>query len=279
MKKFKSYLKRIIKLINVREMTVLPGHLAFNIVLMIVPIFSIVGLIGSIFGTERMINTLQGNIPDAVLSIITSALNTSSSGYNVFLFIIFGLWLVSGGCRAIIRASDLIYKVKDRSNLREYVKSFFMVIILFLLISFMIIGPVLGDIIIKFLNNYFTEEGMNLITMIYHLLKYPISILLMFTIINLLYTMAPSIKIESKYMNNGAWFTTISWLCLSRIYSYHLNNYSNYNVYYGSLSNILILLVWVYLLAYLFTIGLTLNADNYFVSMKEEEKSETKESD
>lgn len=270
MKRFKAYLKRIINLINVREMTVLPGHLAFNIVMMIVPIFSIVGLIGSNFGTARLINALSGNIPDAVLSIISSAINSNTSGYNVFFFIIFGLWLVSGGCRAIIRASDLIYKVQERSNLKEYIKSFLMVIILFLLISFIIIGPVLGDIIIKFLNNYFTEQGINIITTIYHILKYPIFIILMFIIINLLYTMAPSIKISSKYMNKGAWFTTISWFTLSRVYSYHLNNYNTYNIYYGSLSNILILLVWVYLLAYLFTIGLTLNADNYFIMTKEE---------
>ena len=35
MNKFKSYIKRIIKLINLEEMKTLPGHLAFNIVLMI----------------------------------------------------------------------------------------------------------------------------------------------------------------------------------------------------------------------------------------------------
>ena len=34
--KFKSYIKRIIKLISLEEMRILPGHLAFNIVLMIV---------------------------------------------------------------------------------------------------------------------------------------------------------------------------------------------------------------------------------------------------
>ena len=33
--KFKSYIKRIIKLISLEEMRILPGHLAFNIVLMI----------------------------------------------------------------------------------------------------------------------------------------------------------------------------------------------------------------------------------------------------
>ena len=57
---------------------------------------------------------------------------------------------------------------------------------------------------------------------------------------------------------------------------YRRNNYSNYNLYYGSLSNILILLVWVYLLAYIFMIGLSLNADNYFFSKQNQEKIENK---
>ena len=96
MKKFKNYVKRIIKLINVEEMRILPGHLAFYIVLMIVPIFSIIGVLGSNFGVKRIVNSLADNIPDAVLSIIDSALNTSSNGYNLFFFIIFSLWMVSG---------------------------------------------------------------------------------------------------------------------------------------------------------------------------------------
>lgn len=115
-----------------------------------------------------------------------------------------------------------------------------------------------------------------ILTTIYHLLKYPLSIIMMFILIKFLYTMAPSIRIKSKYMNNGAIFTTLSWFLLTRIYSYHLNNYSNYNLYYGSLSNILILLVWVYLLAYIFMIGLSLNADNYFFSKQNQEKLKIK---
>lgn len=267
MNKFKSYIKRIIKLINLEEMKILPGHLAFNIVLMIVPIFSIIGVIGSNFEVAKIINVLDNNVPDAVLNIINNALNITSTSYNLFLFIIFSLWLVSGGCRAIIQVSDVLYKATT-SNLKNYIKSFFMVIILFGLITFMLIVPVFGDTIFNLLNNHFTKKGMELITNIYHFLKYPLSIILMFISIKLLYTIAPSIRIESKYANNGAWFTTISWFITSRIYSYHLNNYSNYNVYYGSLSNILILLVWVYLLAYLFTIGIALNADNYLIKKK-----------
>lgn len=272
MNKFKSYIKRILKLVTKEEMKILPGHLAFNLVLMIVPIFSIIGVIGSNFLVDKTLGALENNVPDAVLNILENALNTSGSDYNLMLFIIFSLWLVSGGCRAIINTSDILYKIKNTSSIKSYVKSFFMVIILFVLTTFMLIVPVFGDTIFKFLNHYFNETGINIVTNIYHYIKYPVSIVAMFISIKLLYTIAPSIRIESKYTNNGAWFTTISWFIASRIYSYHLNNYSNYNAYYGSLANILILLVWVYLLAYLFTIGIALNADNYLVTKKKLEE-------
>ena len=152
-----------------------------------------------------------------------------------------------------------------------------MVIVLFLLIGFIILVPILGDLIIDLLGNIFQENIMKVITTGYHLIKYPITIILMFFLIKSLYLLASSMKIKPKYMNNGAVFTTITWFILTRIYSFHLNNYSNYNLYYGSLANILIILVWVYLMAYIFMIGLALNADNYLFDMKKKEDVQEKE--
>ena len=276
-KTFKSYLKRIIKLISHDEMKILPGHLAFNIVLMIVPIFSFFGVLASSIEINSLIGGLENHVPLAVLNIIESALNVDSNNYNLFLFIVFGLWLVSGGCRAIINSSDMLYKVKDVNTIvntvKKYIKSFIMVLVLFLLIGFVVFVPILGDIIINFFSNYFQGSLIEFIAHSYHFLKYPITIILMFILIKVLYTIAPSIRIKSKLMNHGAWFTTLSWFILTRIYSFHLNNYSNYNLYYGSLSNILILFVFVYALSYIFMIGLSLNANCYFTSLKQEENN------
>ena len=94
MNKFKSYIKRILKLVTKEEMKILPGHLAFNLVLMIVPIFSIIGVIGSNFLVDKTLGALENNVPDAVLNILENALNTSGSDYNLMLVIIFSLWLV-----------------------------------------------------------------------------------------------------------------------------------------------------------------------------------------
>ena len=254
MEKFKNYIDRIVKLVTQKEMSILPGHLAFNIVMMIIPIFSVIGVLGANLDLNQLLSSLENNVPNAIMDVITSAINTNTSSFNFFLFLFFSFWITSSGCRALISASDILYKVKTVNPIKKYLKSFLMVIILFLLIGFIIIVPVLGDLIINLLTQIFGRSAF--LEGLYHIL----------------YLISPNIKIKHKYMNNGAFFTTVSWFLLMRIYSYHLNNYSNYNLYYGSLANILIILVWVYLMAYLYTIGLALNADDYFIRVKSKEK-------
>ena len=67
-------------------------------------------------------------------------------------------------------------------------------------------------------------------------------------------------------------FTTISWLVVTMIFSYYINNIANYNLIYGSLANVVILLFWLYILAYIFVIGLFLNRKNTEVAKKRTNK-------
>ncbi len=274
MERLKKYVKRIIKLIGSDEMRILPGHLAFNILLTIVPIFSVIGVLSSSARITNVETSIMNNVPTPLSSIIDSALNINASNFNLILFIIFSLWIISKGCLAIINSSDILYKIQNKNPISNILKSFTMVLVLFFLIAFIIIVPILGDYIVEFLVSIF-GNGENVINSIYHFLKYPISIVLMLGLIKVLYILSSPLKIKFKYMNHGALFTTISWLFLTRIYSYHLNNYSNYNLYYGSLASVLIILVWVYFLAYLFIIGMALNADDYLVSTSKDKIKET----
>ena len=74
--------------------------------------------------------------------------------------------------------------------------------------------------------------------------------------------MAPDRKIPSSYVNKGALFTSVFWVLATYIYSYYIANFAHYNVFYGGLSNVIILMLWVYFLAYIFTIGMALNQND-----------------
>ena len=95
--------------------------------------------------------------------------------------------------------------------------------------------------------------------MIITFLQGPITWLIMYFFIKILYTMAPNKKVRSKNVGYGALFTTFSWVIITYIYSYYINNLAHYSTFYGGLANIVILMFWFYLLAYAFTIGMALN--------------------
>ena len=84
----------------------------------------------------------------------------------------------------------------------------------------------------------------------------------------------PDIKIKSSTTTKGALFTTIGWLIASEVYSLYTTYFVRYDVFYGSISSILVLLIWVYLMAYIFSLGLIINATGTF---EEQSKIENKE--
>ena len=82
-------------------------------------------------------------------------------------------------------------------------------------------------------------------------------------LIKVIFTIAPDKHIPSKFMNRGAWFTTIGLIISSLIYSYYANNIANYSYIYGNLANIMVLIMFVYVISYLLVVGIALNANIY----------------
>ena len=135
-----------------------------------------------------------------------------------------------------------------------------MTIFLVLLFIFMLIVPVFGDKIIELfeyvdLNSSITDK----VTTIIRLLQGPVTWLIMYFFIKILYTIAPNKRIKSKNVGYGAIFTSISWILITYGYSFYINNIAYYSTFYGSLANIVMLMIWIYILAYVFTIGMALN--------------------
>ena len=52
-------------------------------------------------------------------------------------------------------------------------------------------------------------------------------------------------------------------MIVTAIYSFYANNIANYDIFYGGLSNVIILMMWVYILAYILVLGIAINANSY----------------
>lgn len=147
-----------------------------------------------------------------------------------------------------------------------------MTIIIVVLLLFMIVIPIFGDIIIKFIFKLIGSPGYLYNYMfLYKFIKILISFFIIFVTVKLLYTLAPNEKIKSSTTTLGSLFTTLGWIIATEIFGFYITNIAKYNVLYGNFANILILLIWINLLAYLFVIGMAINLNRYEAVIEEKE--------
>ena len=262
----KSYLKRIFNLITRPEMKILPGQLAYFLVLAIFPLLTLFGYIGSriFFFVPPFIDVIDKLIPNSVLQIMLPFIEDSHITGNVLFFMIIGFILVSNGTYSIIITSNELYNIKNEDYLKNRIKALFMIILLMFLFVFIFVVLAYGNIIIEELMKIsFLKSVSNHIYFVFMLLKWPIAFVLIFWILKIIYTVSPDKKIPSKFMNKGALFTTVCWLVTTYIYSYYVSHLANYTLFYGSISGIIAMMIWIYILSYIFVMGIAINADEY----------------
>lgn len=252
---FRSVLKR-------PEMAILPGQLAFFFVLSIVPTITIISYGASFLDLpiDFIYNFIEKAFNADIAEMIVMGVSGVIVDFRFYITLIFGFYFASNGADSIIVTSNTIYGIKNSSFIKRRGKAFVMTIFIIFLFLFLLIVPVFGNKIIELVRYVNLNESVtNNIILIFNIVKGPITWLVMFMFIKIIYTLAPDRKLPSRNVNTGALFTTFTWALVTEIFSYYINNYAAYDVFYGSLANIVILMMWFFILAYIFTVGMALN--------------------
>ena len=262
----KNFFKKILELITRPEMKVLPGQLAFFIILAIFPLLTLIGYIGSnisLFSTA-FVSALNDFLPSDVAEIILPFVTESQITGNIAFFMIVGFILVSNGTNSLIIASNELFGITGDDVLKRRIKAFFMIILLMALFIFIILVLAYGNVLAKLIisQNIFSDVSDRLY-FIFVLLKWPIAIALIFFAVKLLYSIAPDEKIPSKFMNYGALFTTLGWVIITALYSYYISHFANYTMFYGSISTIIVMMIWIYFLSFVLVMGIAINSNVY----------------
>ncbi len=273
----KSYFKRIYNIIMRPEMKILPGQLAYFLILSIFPLLTLLGYIVSKITLLSLpfVNIIEKVIPGNFTKILLPFLDGSNISGNIVFVVIVGFILVSNGTHSIIITSDEVYGIKYDDYVSRRIKAFFMIFILLFLFIFILIVLAYGNVILNYvLSLDFLLEFRDKIYAVFILIKWPLAFILFFWILKLLYTMAPDEQIPSRFMNKGAFFTTAGWIIITFVYSYYVSNFANYSLYYGSLSGIIVMMVWIYMLSFIFVMGIAINAEGYLAYKNKKSKNE-----
>lgn len=272
-KRISTFIHELLKNIKKPEMKILPGQLAFYFVLTLIPLVAIVGSIINIMDipTEILSSRLSIELPSAVKALILQISTEKQLSAHLIVFMITSLVLASNGTHSMIVTSNHIYKIKDKSYLNRRIKALFMLVNLILLLVFIVIFLVFGDKIISYIWSLGDNSRLhNIVYTLYRVLKYPLSLLFIYVSIKILYTMAPDKTLKSRHVTYGAVFTSITWIIATKIFSLYVDKFAVYDSFYGSISSLIVLLLWIYILAYVFVLGMVLNATRYSLDNEEE---------
>ena len=259
----KKYFKKLWKIIKKPEMKILPGNIAFFLVLSIFPIVTLCGYLATFFNVsiDSVVNLISDILPNEVSSILIPYITGSGMDIHVGFSILLGYIVASNGAHSIIISCNTLYGLEHSSYFKRRIKSLYITILLLLLFIFSLVVLAFGNNILQFILSF---GGIDInIYYLYLVVKWPIAIIVTFIMIKSIFTMAPDSYIKSRITNKGAFFTCIAWLISTFIYSYYVQHFSHYDIFYGSLSNIIIMMMWIYLLSYSLVIGIAINVQNY----------------
>ena len=259
-KRFKKFLNNFLAVLKRPEMLVLPGQLAFFFILSVVPMLTIIsyGVVSFNLSLDVVQTFLTKSFGAEITSLLIPEVSNVGLSFGFIFTLIFGFFIASNGASSIIITSNTIYGIEDKGFIARKIKAIIMTVFLVILFLFILLVPLFGNTIIRIAENINinTKDG---VANIIRILNGPISWFIIFFFIKILYTMAPDKKIPSNRTTYGALFTSIGWVISTAVYSFYINNYAHYSIFYGGLANIIILMLWTYLLAFIFTIGLALN--------------------
>lgn len=266
-----QYYKKIIEIIFKPEMGVLPGQIAFSMILSIVPIITLLGFTASFFGIDMdsIVELINSIVPGGASSF-TPFLTGNTIDLGLALIFIWVFYLASSGCNSIILISNQIYGINQSNWIKRRIKALFMTISILVVLLFIILVPVFGEKLLSLLaSSNITENAKRL----YGLFKGPFLWIIMFIFIRAFYEFSPDRARRTSHLNTGALFTTVGWIIVTEIYSHLATNMTNYNLFYGALSNIAFLMLWLYYISYIFVIGLSLNyGEEQELEIKEQQK-------
>ncbi len=183
------------------------------------------------------------------------------------------LFLALNVFAVIMKGLNRAYGIEEtRSFLFTRVLSLAMVFINALVLFLCVNTIILGKVIIEFISTYNIQFEWAWANLLYAL-RWPVTFLALFLVTWLNYYVLPDIKrapnrIKSKSAIPGALFFSTFWLLGSWLFSLYVGNLNTYNVVYGTIGTVIMLMVWLYYTSLLMLIGGELSSQVYKRLMK-----------
>jgi membrane protein len=211
---------------------------------------------------DQLLSRVRPVVPREAMDLIDTHLRAlvSQPRPRLLTFALAGsVWSASRGVDAVRRALNLAYDVTEsrpwwRTQLASLGMTFAGAFLVLAAVALLIAGGQVGF----WLAGKLGVQSYYVWTVRW--LRWPVTALMIMTVAALAYYFLPDVKQEFKFITPGSVLGTLLWLLATWGFGQYVGSFGAYNVTYGSLGGVVVLLTWLYLSGFIFLMGGEVNA-------------------
>lgn len=228
-------------------------------------LFAVVSIAGLVLDPETVEEQVQENLtglPEEARTIIGDQLEGVSGGSTGGLItglvvgLLLALWTSSGAMAKLMAALNTIY---DTTETRNFAKlrglalalTFGGIVFISSAIFLLAVLPALLRSIDTFGDSAAT---------LFVWLRFPVLGLVMIIALGVLYHVGPDRQAKYRPLTLGALIAMVLWISLSGLFSVYTSTVGSYNETYGSIGGIVVLLLWLFITAFVVLLGAEIHA-------------------
>ncbi len=236
---------------------------AFFLFLSFFPIISLVLTFTDIFPftKEELLRLIYQVIPadfePLIYQIVDDIYKNASSSVAIISLVI-ALWSAAKGFMAIRNGLNEVYRSRDtrnyvvsRSISMIYTAVFIVIIVVLILLN------IFGRQIAGWLIARYPESQQ--VTVFVYSFRSIASFVVVFVLLVLLYTFIPNRKLHLMRQIAGAMFAALAWVGIARVFSLVVDNFIGNSSVYGSLTTLVLIMIWLYYVSLMIFIGAMVN--------------------
>ena len=194
-------------------------------------------------------------VHDQVMGLITAPRTTLQ--WTTILSLLIALYSARAGVSALVQGLDVVHRSKPRGWLWSWAVDFVLTGALIGALFVALVTVVVVPILLNFVQFGTFEAWLTKV------LPWGAMFLLVVTCLSILYRFGPNVPggFRSPWISVGVLVSAAAWAGVSIGFSVYLSNFNSYNVFYGSIGAVIILMMWLYLSVWSVLLGGAINAE------------------
>ena len=238
------------------------GYLSFLVLFSIFPFIIFFLTLTTILGFAefgvKFVEVIIEAIPGEIIQQRAIELLKTPPPSILTLAILGSIWTASSFVEGLRTILNRIYGL---STLPSYIFRRMLSIAQFLLISLFLFGGMMILVVLPIVLSKFSEVAhiFEHLSTFWHYVRYVLIFICLFLSSSALYYIIPNVKISYRSVLPGSFLTVSLWIFSAHLTSNYIKYYSQLNFIYGSIGNIIITLIFFYLVNLIFIYGAEFN--------------------